>query len=295
MSRGEIRSAQKAQTVVVEQVPVSSHRNPAQRVDGDAELVLLIVEQRFDHRVAGAIVAPFEPHGLHPQGAVQIVVPPVVPGNGDWTLLGGHQACGLRLERGANRVDRHRIHAPASEDVSANVEPRDGAQPETALHVERVANETLVGRVEAPAPVDVSDVRGQDDRLRLLGAKWRARARHTQGAKGMRSDSKQATPGGFWELRRRHDHARRLDAGRSKWNRGQDVGGSDELSPPVRRVPKLVFCTPPYQTGDQPAHHHVALLCSTIADHDCHGAARRCVRAEGYDRGRCQRFVRPSS
>ena len=155
-----VRRPQEPLGVVAVVVPVRARGDPAQGVDGDAELVLQVVERRLDVRVGRPVVAALETDGLHVV-AFGPVVPAVVPGDGDRAVgqrLGG---VGVLPDGTRHRVDDERLDGGAAEHVGAIIEAGPRRERVPALGVEGGPYHLAVGGVYRAAAVDVGDVRRQ--------------------------------------------------------------------------------------------------------------------------------------
>ena len=193
VARRQVGRPQQPAAIVVEHPRRDPLRNPAQGVDGDAQLVLLIVEQRLDRGVVRMVVAPLEAHRLQIGRADQRVVPTVVPGDGDGTPH-RRRAAG-RLYRAPHRGGRESVHDAAPEHVGAHVEARVGRQAEAAPRGQRIPNQSFVAGVEPAVAVDVGDPGGKQHALRRLGANGRARRRQARAGYRQRAGPQEGAAG----------------------------------------------------------------------------------------------------
>ena len=142
-------------------------RDPAQGVHGDAELVLQIMEGRFDFRIERQIVAALEANGLRAGTAVQGVVPAVVPGDGNRPARRRQGRFTVALDGMRDGVDDEGLDDGASEHVGPVVESRPRRETESALGVQGGADDLPVGGVDRTAAIDIGDVRREQRRTFL--------------------------------------------------------------------------------------------------------------------------------
>ena len=167
-----------AVVVLIRMVVEIARRNPAQRVDRHAELVLQIVEGRLDHRIRGEVVPASEACRLKGHGPDRGLVPTVVPGDSDRS--GSRlQAVGVTLHRVFDGTDGGGINRASSEDIGPRIEAVGGLQAEAAVREQSRCGQIPIRRTDRAVAVDIGDPRGkQHGRLRIGQTYPRGGGRH---------------------------------------------------------------------------------------------------------------------
>ena len=63
-----------------------AYRNPTECINSYANLILKSVELGFNGWIVGKVIAAFVSYGLPARWSIEVVIPPVVPGNRDWSV-----------------------------------------------------------------------------------------------------------------------------------------------------------------------------------------------------------------